>query len=1184
MQCGRCRGEADPALKTCAACGAPLAPPCPSCGGAVAPADRFCAACGTALTGTATARRALPEHLARKILTTREALAGERKQVTVLFADITDSLTLLVDRDPEDARTFLDAVLKRMMEAVHRFEGTVNQVMGDGIMALFGAPLAHEDHAVRACYAALRMHHTVGRYAQELAGDDGPALRIRVGLNSGEVVVRSIDNDLHIDYSAVGQTTHLAARMEQLARPGTTLITEATRRLAEHHVVVQPLGALAVKGFASPVEAYELRGGRDAGAPVPRDTTPLLGRERELDRLQQLAAMAESGAGQVVFVVGDPGIGKSRLIAELVASCHGRGWATLEGAGIAYGRGTPYLPFVVALKQYFGVVEDDDVARIQVKVRGKLAPLDAALPRTVPAVLALGSLPVDDPAWNGLEPAERRQRIFAAVREILLLESVRQPMLLVIENIHLVDAESLALLDLLAEAVGTARVLLVVSARPDGREGVPWQRGVRIDVDALSPAATTAFLESLLGAGADLAALKRLLLARTDGNPFFLEESVRALADAGVLVGERGAYRLDKPLRSIQIPSRVQAVVAARVDALPSTDKSLLQAAAVIGKDVPVSLLEAVSGVEGDELMRSLGDLETGGFLAPTGLFPDVCYAFRHALTHEVVYASLLREQRRLLHGRVLDALKLVHRQRQEEHVERLADHAHQAERWQEAVPYLREAAAKAVMRAANVEAIAFLEQALKALRHFADDTVSLAHAIDTRLELVSPLLQLGRLDDVLTLTKEAEALAEDTGDGARLARVYAYLVNYHYLRGEPVAALAYGERCLALPEGRGDARLAALARRYMAHSYHAQGDYARAIARLEDSLTSVATPSQPDAAVTTAHVAAAAWLAFGLAEIGEFDAAQTWGDRARDLAGTREHPYPSAIAWTMAGLVATARGDLGNGTYRVGRALELCREANLAVWLPIASALLGQALALSGRAAEALSLLEDAVRQSEALGVHAYLARWYVALAEGRLAGGDAAGARADGEHARALARTHGERGHEAYALRLLGDATARSTPPDAAAALAHYREALALAEPLGMRPLVARLHLGIGAVLRAIGDGATGAEHLAPATVMLSELGMGFWLEHAAREVAGLGGIVVVARSHRALYESLLKLVGGETAMRMILDRRRGDRRQRDATTGTGDERRRRDRRRAAVDEQLRARGLALTGAATP
>jgi len=682
-------------------------------------------------------------------------------------------------------------------------------------------------------------------------------------------------------------------------------------------------------------------------------------------------------------------------------------------------------------------------------------------------------------------------------------------------------------------------------------------------------------LTTALGSSPDLAPLKRLLIARTDGNPFFLEESVRALADAAVLLGERGSYRLGRPLGTIQIPGRVQAVVAARVDALPKPDKALLQAAAVIGKDVPVSLLEAVGGVEGDELLRSLADLEAGGFVVPTGLFPDLSYAFRHALTHEVVYASLLREQRRTLHGRVLDALKQLHAERQDEHVERLADHAHRAERWEEAVPYLRGAAAKAVARAANVEAIAFLEQALKALSHFPESPTSLAHAIDTRLDLVAPLLQLGRLEDVLTLTKEAETLAERTGDAARLARAYAYLVNYHYLRGEPAAALAYGERCLALPEGQSDARLAALARRYMAHSYHAQGDYPRAVVRLEDSLTSVGTPSRPDAAIATAHVAAAAWLAFGLAELGDFDAAQTWADRARDLAGTCEHPYASAIAWTMAGLVAGARGDLGNATYGAARGLELCREANLAVWQPIACAVLGHSLALSGRADDGVSLLEDAVRQSERLGVYAYLARWNVALGEGRLAAGDTTGALASAEYARELAHSHGERGHEAYALRLLGDVAASRTPSDIDTALSHYTDALTLAESLRMRPLAARLHVAVGAVQRAAGDRAAGEAHLAPAIVTLSELRMGAWLEEAVRELAALGGMVVIARSHRAIYDDLAKLAD-EAGIRVVLDRRRADRRQRD--TASAAERRGRDRRDPVVDERLRARGVAL------
>jgi class 3 adenylate cyclase len=379
-----------------------------------------------------------PPYLAEKILTTRSALEGERKQVTVLFADLKGSMELLADRDPEEARQLLDPVLERMMAAVHRYEGTVNQVMGDGIMALFGAPLAHEDHAVRACYAALRMHEAIGRYAEELRRQQGLDVQIRVGLNSGEVVVRAIGNDLHMDYTAVGQTTHLAARMEQLARPGTALLTPNTLRLVEGYVEVTPLGPVPVKGLQEPVEVYELR---RAGlvhsrlqAAVMRGLTRFVGRQHELEALHQALARAQTGYGQVVALVGEAGVGKSRLVYEGVHAHHTQGWRVLESAAVSYGQATPYFPVIAPLKRYCRVDDDDDVRTIRAKVTGHVLTLDETLQDTLPALLSLLDALPDDNPFVHLDPPQRRQRTLDALKRVLLCESHAQPLLVAAHN------------------------------------------------------------------------------------------------------------------------------------------------------------------------------------------------------------------------------------------------------------------------------------------------------------------------------------------------------------------------------------------------------------------------------------------------------------------------------------------------------------------------------------------------------------------------------------------------------------------------------------------------------------------------------------------------------------------------------------------------------------------------------
>ena len=535
-----------------------------------------------------------PPHLTDKILASRQTLEGERKQVTVLFADIKDSTELIRGLDPEAAQQLLDPALHMMMEAVHRFEGTVNQVLGDGIMALFGAPIAHEDHALRACYAALAMQAAMQPTTEAVRRTRGLELRLRVGLNSGEVVVRAIGNDLHMDYSAVGETTHLAARMEQLATPGTIRLTPSTLALVEGLVRVTPLGPMPVKGLPDPVEVFELVGAsavrRRLQAAAMRGLTRFVGRQHELEILRQRLAQAQAGHGQVVALVGEAGVGKSRLVYEFVHAHPTQGWLVLESASVSYGKATPYFPVLDLLKRYCHLEERDDSRTVRAKVTGQVLTLDEALQDTIPALLFLLEVLPDDSPFRQLDPPQCRQRTLEALKRVLRRESQVQPLVLVFEDLHWIDAETQALLDGLVESLPTARLLLLVNYRPEYQHGWGSKTSyTQLRLDPLPPASADALLQALLGDDPSLAPLKQLLIARTEGNPFFLEESVRTLVETGVLVGEPGAYRLAQALPTIQVPATVQAVLAARIDRLPPEEKRLLQTAAVIGTEVPLA-------------------------------------------------------------------------------------------------------------------------------------------------------------------------------------------------------------------------------------------------------------------------------------------------------------------------------------------------------------------------------------------------------------------------------------------------------------------------------------------------------------------------------------------------------------------------------------------------------------------
>ena len=1015
------------------------------------------------------------------------------------------STELLADRDPEEARKLLDPVLERMMEAVHRYEGTVNQVMGDGIMALFGAPVAHEDHAVRACYAAIDLQRAMRRLTEDLRRAHGVTVEVRVGLNSGEVVVRAIASDLHMDYTAVGQTTHLAARMEQLASPGTTFLTADTLRLVEGYVEVKPLGAMPVKGLPEPVETYELTGAGPRrsrlSAAAARGLTRFVGRDAELEHLREALARAGQGHGQVVALVGEPGVGKSRLVWEITHSHRTHGWLIVEAGSVSYGKATPYLPVASLLRGYFQVGDRDEPRAIREKVTGKVLTLDRALEPALPALLTLLDVPVEDRRWQALDPPARRQRTIDALRRLLLRESQVRPLLVVFEDLHWVDAETQAVLDRLVESLPTARLLLLVNYRPEYRHdwgGKTYYHQLRLD--PLGPDSATALLETLLGGDGSVEPLKRLLLARTEGNPLFLEESVRSLVDDGVLAGERGAYRLVKTPDAVHVPATVQAILAARIDRLPAEDKALLQTAAVVGTDVPVAVLAAVAETSADALAEALARLQAAEFLYETRLFLDAEYTFKHALTHEVAYGSLLQERRRGLHARAVEAIERCYPERLAEHVERLAYHALRGEVWAKAVIYLHQAGMKATERLAYREAVADFDQALDALRHLPESRTRTEQAIDLHISASVALGSMGTFAQGVEHDREAEALAEALGDGPRQGRALGRLSLNTWMAGDPDRALELAQRALGLATAHDDVPFQALASLRLGMVGQVIGEYRRAADRLRQAVESLQGDRRHERVEANVETFAFTQdrLAWCLTELGEFAEAMARADEAGRVARENDDPRSLIVASRSLGLVSLRRGNLSAAIPPLERAVELCRVTPSPSLFDVSAAHLGYAYALSGRLAEGLALLEEAVADPRATGV-ANHSLFLAYLGEAHLLAGRRDDALGVARRAVDLAHRQKERGNEAWVLRLLGELAAQGDPRDPVSAEAHYRQALDRADELGMRPLAAHCHLGLGTLHRRTGDGAKFHEHLTTATTMYREMGMTFWLERA-------------------------------------------------------------------------------------
>ena len=732
MLCARCNHYNPPDALFCMKCGTKVENRCSSCN-TVNPADaKFCRKCGEALGTDAPASSPSPDIAAKTPRVevtherqTAEGLEGERKTVTALFADIKGSTELMRDLDPEEARAIVDPVLHLMMAAVHRYGGYVAQSTGDGIFALFGAPVAHEDHPQRALHAALAMQEELGRYADRLRAEGKIPVEARVGVNTGEVVVRTIETGGHTEYTPVGHVTNLAARMQTAAPAGSIAASEATQRLCEGYFDFRALGATAVKGLNAPIEVYEVvRAGplrTHFQLSARRGLTRFVGREREMAAMAGALEQSRAAHGQIVAAVGEAGAGKSRLMYEFKGTIPD-GCKVLEAYSVSHGKVSAWLPVIELLKSYFEISDEDDDSRRSEKVEAKLPGLDPALVETLPYVLSLLGIAGAGASLAMMDAGIRRRRTLEAVKRIMIRESLKQPLVVIFEDLHWIDAETQELLDLVVDSVASARILMLVNYRPEYHH--KWDNRTcytRLRLDPLGGQSADEMLLALLGGEASLQSLKRLIIEKTEGNPFFMEEIVRALVEQGVLV-RNGATRLTKPLTEIHVPPTVHGILASRIDALPASQKDVLQTLAVIGKDFPLNLVRHITASPDDRLEPMLKGLQAGEFIYERPALGEAEYTFKHALTQEVAYNSVLMERRRLLHERTGEAIEALFKERIDDHLAELAHHYSRTANTRKAVQYLFRAGSQAEVRFAYSEAVTRLSGALEFLKRLPDD------------------------------------------------------------------------------------------------------------------------------------------------------------------------------------------------------------------------------------------------------------------------------------------------------------------------------------------------------------------------------------------------------------------------------------------------------------------------------
>jgi class 3 adenylate cyclase/tetratricopeptide (TPR) repeat protein len=810
MLCAKCSKDNSADASFCEGCGANLELVCPTCKTPASPGARFCKKCGTALAARAdplTSPSESPIRVTADASSAPEAIDGERKTVTALFADIKGSMELMEDLDPEEARAIIDPALKLMIDAVRRYDGYVVQSTGDGIFALFGAPVAHEDHPQRALYAALRLQEELKRYSDRMRQEGKLPLQARVGVNTGEVVVRSIQTgEAHTEYTPIGHTANLAARMQVLAPIGSIAATEQVRKLCEGYFLFNGLGPTKIKGVSEPVNVYEVTGmgplrtrlQHSAG----RGLTKFVGRQPEMEAMKAAAERAKAGHGQIVAAMADPGVGKSRLLFEFKATSQ-VGWMVLETFSISHGKASAYLPVIDLLQGYFKITGNDDPRARREKVTGRVLALDRSLEDTVAYLFnLLGIVEGEDPVAT-MEAQLRKRRTLEAIKRLLLRESLNQPLMVIFEDLHWIDGETEAFLNLLADSIGTAKILLLVNYRPEYSH--QWNSKTyyaQLRLDPLGKESAEEMVTTLLGAEVELEPLRQLIIEKTEGNPFFMEEMVMALFDEGTLVRD-GTTKLTCTLSVLKIPPTVQAILAARIDRLPADERNLLQTLAVIGREFPFALVARLLSTSDDELNRMLSDLQLGEFIYEQPAVGGIEYVFKHALTQEVAYNSLLTERRKLLHENAAQAIESLFAASLVDHYEDLAHHYGRSGNALKAVNYLHLAAQQAMNRTAYLEASGQLTSALDLLRKQPDDVERDRSEIAVRFSLAF-CVNLGvpgafAATATLENLERARDLCEKIGDDASRLGILAALAFLYNNRFERQKARAFCDELLSI-------------------------------------------------------------------------------------------------------------------------------------------------------------------------------------------------------------------------------------------------------------------------------------------------------------------------------------------------------------------------------------------------
>ena len=1098
MHCYGCGSIIEPSDHACPQCEMSSPRRCPGCRGLNPGGAVFCGGCGNRLDGGRHGVAGVAEGVASRLdrQTSRSAIDGELRQVTVMFADLRGSLGVIQGSDPEQVQALLDAVVVRMVDSVERYGGTVNQVMGDGIMALFGAPVAHEDHAVRAANAALQMHDAVQRLDDTAWEALNLEPQIRVGLDSGEVLVRTARTELGLEYRAVGATTHMAARMEQLAEPGSVLLTDNTHRLGRGMLRTRSLGRQLVRGSSEPVEIHELvgmTGQTRFQANLALGVSPLVGREEPLTVVRTALGRSLSGASQTVVVSGEPGVGKSRLCYEALQAHSGAPLRMIEASAMSYGRHRPHGLLSSLLKSVLEVDAGDSAERVASKVARGVARVAADAPAIAedaePGLRVLVDLPIEDRRWRRLDPAQRRRRIEETMRSLLRSICAEGPTVLLFEDLHWSDDDSLTFVSGLVEQPPGEHTLLLLTHRPDLESrwaGLPDVH--TCNLEGLGGDAAQQLMGALLGE-ADVAHLLRGVVEQTEGNPFFIEESARALLAEGLDTRTAAA---DGGTR-FEMPATVEALLAARVDRLRNEPLELLQAAAVTGDDTPASMLQRVADLSQEEFDERMAALTRADLLYETRAFRAPMYSFKHALIQDVVYNRLLKPRLRTLHGRSADTLEALYPERLGEYVERLAEHTYRAEQWERSIGYHEMASTRALRSSASQAAWQHLSRCLEMVELLPAGRGRAERSIDLRLRAMAPLVPLGEHTRTLSLLEEAEERTEALGDAARLATIHSQQSMTLWLLAQHRRAQTVAEQAVQEAAALGDSTTELATRYYQGVIHHALGELRPAVAVLRELVREFEGPLARKrmgwAGYPSCFIATFAGSALTL--LGGFEEALSILERGAALGEEIDHPYSRTMVLEELGYLQLVMGEPEEARETLELAMRLCRDNDVHVMHAPIAARLGRALIATGDAARGRAVIEDAL----ATGTYRAAAHYgidylLVAKAYAQLHDGDLGGALDTARCAEEEASSHDEQAYLVCGMLAQARVLAAGTPEWQGRALLHLDATIACAAEIGMRPFEAFALEGRAAIYEGRGDADTARAEREGALAIWSEL----------------------------------------------------------------------------------------------